>query len=71
MTKLIQTNKNGIPDLLALKKGVVIFLEVKRKDKKPTPLQTYLHDELMKCGVAVYVVTDVEELYTLGIIGWV
>lgn len=57
--KLSVTNKNGIPDIIALPPGCgAEFYEVKQKGKKPEPLQlfrmkeirdgnygkTYLHD---------------------------
>ena len=49
--KLIQTNKNGIPDLLALKKGETpFFIEVKGVKGKPSKLQEYRINELNKLG---------------------
>jgi Holliday junction resolvase len=53
--KLIQTNTNGIPDLLLIKEGQVVFVEVKSQYKKPTPLQEYVHGQLRKAGVNVFV----------------
>lgn len=50
VVKLILTNKNGIPDLLALKDGKVLFLEVKRPHTKLTKLQEYRIQELKKQG---------------------
>ncbi|MEG0890014.1 MAG: VRR-NUC domain-containing protein [Bacteroides sp.] len=50
VVKLILTNKNGIPDLLLLKDGVASFVEVKRPDKSPRPLQEYRMRELTKMG---------------------
>ena len=49
--KLIRTNKNGIPDLLALhpEKGI-LFCEVKRADGKLSPLQEYRIKELKEKG---------------------
>jgi len=50
--KLIQTNKNGIPDVLAIPKGSdVEFIEVKQKGKGPTKLQRYRIKELRKHGI--------------------
>lgn len=48
--KLGMTNKNGIPDLLALKEGKATFIEVKRKGCKPRPLQVYRMEELRAHG---------------------
>jgi len=48
--KLIQTNKNGIPDLLALKDGEILFSEVKRPNGKLSKLQEYRLKELKEHG---------------------
>ena len=67
--KLIQTNKNGIPDLLCHKLGMTRYLEVKRPNLKPSPLQKMRMQELMtKAGVVCWVVTSVDDLYLYGII---
>lgn len=50
--KLIKTNKNGIPDLIAIPKGSdVEFYEVKRPTGKPSKLQEYRIKELQKHGI--------------------
>ena len=48
--KLIQTNKNGLPDLLALKDGEILFSEVKRPNGKLSKLQEYRLKELKEHG---------------------
>lgn len=49
--KLIQTNKNGIPDLVALHpNGDILFSEVKKPDGKLSKLQEYRLKELQKYG---------------------
>jgi Holliday junction resolvase len=49
--KLIQTNKNGIPDLLALKENVPpFFIEVKTEKGKLSDLQKYRIEQLEKYG---------------------
>jgi Holliday junction resolvase len=54
--KLVRTNKNGIPDLIAIPKNSdVIFVEVKSPGKKRSPLQEFRDDELSKHGVEVQV----------------
>lgn len=58
VTKLIQTTTNGIPDLLMIKNGRVVFIEVKAKGKKPEELQLYRHAELRGYGVEVYWTDD-------------
>ena len=54
--KLIKTNKNGIPDIIALhpERGV-IFSEIKRADGKLSPLQKYRIEELKQKGFNVEV----------------
>ncbi len=54
--KLVKTNKNGIPDLIAIPKNSdVEFIEVKRKNGKVSPLQEYRIKELIKHGVKAIV----------------
>ncbi len=49
--KLVQTNKNGIPDLIALHKDKgVKFFEIKRKNGKLSKLQEYRIKELKSYG---------------------
>jgi len=49
--KLIKTNKNGIPDLVAFKPNAdVLFSEVKRPTGKVSKLQEYRLKELDKYG---------------------
>jgi hypothetical protein len=55
--KLIKTNKNGIPDLLAIPPDCpVLFSEVKKPNGKLTKLQEYRLKELNKhgCKTEVY-----------------
>ena len=54
--KLIKTNKNGIPDLLAIPPdSSVVFSEVKKPKGKLSELQKYRLKELQKYGkVEVY-----------------
>ena len=55
--KLIKTNKNGIPDLLAIPRGCeVLFSEVKKPNGKLSKLQEYRLKELEKhgCKTEVY-----------------
>lgn len=50
--KLIRTNKNGIPDLLAIPKNSdVLFSEIKKPDGKLTKLQEYRLKELKSYGI--------------------
>ena len=50
--KLIKTNKNGIPDLIAIPKDSdVLFVEVKGPKGKLSKLQEYRHKELKSYGI--------------------
>jgi Holliday junction resolvase-like predicted endonuclease len=50
--KLVQTNKPGIPDLIAIPRDSnVEFIEVKRPGNKPSPLQVYRMKELKEHGI--------------------
>lgn len=49
--KLIKTNKNGIPDVLAIPPGAeVIFSEIKTPKGKLSPIQEYRLKELENHG---------------------
>jgi Holliday junction resolvase len=62
VVKLIQTNKNGIPDLMAVRDGRCIFIEVKRAKQTPKPLQMYRINELIQHGATSFVSHSVEEI---------
>ena len=52
--KLIKTNKNGIPDLVAIPPGAnVLFSEIKKEKGKVSSLQEYRIKELKEHGVTV------------------
>jgi Holliday junction resolvase len=52
--KLINTNKNGIPDLVAIPKDCnVLFVEVKQPTGKLSKLQEYRIKELEEHGIKV------------------
>jgi Holliday junction resolvase len=54
--KLINTNKNGIPDLIAIPPNSdVLFIEVKKPDGKMSKLQEFRKKELENHGVKVEV----------------
>lgn len=48
--KLIKTNKNGIPDLLAIKENEVLFSEIKTSKGKLSEIQKYRIKELESYG---------------------
>lgn len=63
VTKLVATSTPGIPDLLAIKNGKVLFIEVKQPGNKPLPLQEFMHNKLRSFGCEVRVWTDYQKDY--------
>ena len=51
----MKTNRNGIPDIIAVKPDSVKFIEVKTKRNKTSPLQDYRIKELRELGFDVEV----------------
>lgn len=59
--KLLSTFIKGLPDRLILcKGGYVGFAEIKTTGKKPTKIQTFIHDKLRQLGFVVFVIDDIE-----------
>ena len=59
--KLIKTNKNGIPDILAIPKDAdVLFSEVKKPNGKVSVLQEYRLKELQSYGFRTEVYRGVD-----------
>lgn len=60
--KLINTNKNGIPDLIAIPKNAdVLFVEVKRPNGRLSKLQEFRLKELNEHGLKTEVYKGEEE----------
>jgi Holliday junction resolvase len=53
--KLIKTNKNGIPDIVAFRNNEFQFIEVKTEKGVLSELQKYRIKELENLGFKVYV----------------
>ena len=58
VVKLIKTTLNGIPDLICLKKGRTLFIEVKTDKGVLSELQKFTHKELIKQGFEVLVLKE-------------
>lgn len=59
--KLVSTNKNGIPDLIAIPKDSdVEFYEVKKPNGKVSKLQEYRLKELTAHGIKVEIYKGIE-----------
>lgn len=55
-------NKRGVTDKIFITpKGVVIFVEFKRRGKKPTALQAREHDLLRNQNCTVWVIDDIDK----------
>lgn len=51
----------GWPDLLAIRDGRCLFIEVKMPGREPTALQEAMHDRLRSAGAQVEVAWSVED----------
>lgn len=60
VVKLIKTSKNGIMDLMALKNGKTMFIEVKQPNGVLSEIQKYRIKELTSQGFECKVWTDYE-----------
>ena len=68
VVKLMQTNKNGIPDLIAHREGRTVYMEIKRPNLRPTPLQDLRHLEIKSHGIMVHTIRSVSDLYLYAIL---
>jgi len=62
VVKIISSSMNGIPDLMCIRKGVVMFLEVKTEQGVVSPLQEYVMRVLNSNQVHSRVVRSVEDI---------
>lgn len=51
----------GVTDRIGIRRGRVIFLEVKKKGEVPRALQEEVHEEMRSYGAEVYWVDTLEE----------
>ena len=58
VVKLIKTNKNGVPDLLASKKDRTVFIEVKQEKGVLSEIQKYRIEEIKSKGIECYIWTS-------------
>lgn len=59
--KLLSTFVKGLPDRMVIcKGGYVGFAEIKTTGKKPTKIQTYIHEKLRALGFTVFVIDDLK-----------
>lgn len=55
-------SRAGVPDLVAMKDGRTVWLEIKVDANKVTKLQQYMIDKIRGHGVEVYVIRSEHEL---------
>lgn len=53
--------KTGTPDIFAIVRGYIVFIEVKKLGEKPSPEQLSRHEELRRSGAIVLVVDSYEK----------
>lgn len=59
--KLLSTFVKGLPDRMVIcQGGYVGFAEIKTTGKKPTKIQTHIHEKLRALGFKVFVIDDLE-----------
>lgn len=63
VVKLIKTSLTGIPDILALKDGKAMFVEVKQPKGVLSPIQQHVIDTLRINGFDVEIWTNYKEDY--------
>jgi Holliday junction resolvase len=63
--KLIKVSKSGIPDILALRNGITMFIEVKKPNGKLSELQRHRIKELRDLGFEVKIWTDYNKNFEL------
>ena len=62
VVKIIQCNKNGMPDLMLLRDGKTFFIECKAEKGRLTQLQKYRHEQLQELGFEVRTIYKMQEL---------
>lgn len=62
---LIQTNVNGVPDTLILRKTAAYFIEFKQPGKVPRELQAYRIRKLQEQGFKTFIVTCLKDIEPL------
>lgn len=62
VTKLIRCSEAGWPDLMAIRNGIVCFIEVKRPGVMPTKLQQHRMDQIRRKGGQCFVICDAREV---------
>lgn len=59
VVRIIQTTKNGWPDLQCHLNGQTVFIETKATGKTAKPLQLYRHKQLREKGFTVHTIDKI------------
>jgi Holliday junction resolvase len=59
--KVIQLSENGHPDLLCMRDGVTVLIEVKRPGAEPRPLQQHRINQHVANGFAAFYVDNAND----------
>lgn len=65
VNKTILCSVNGWPDIIAIKEGRVIWIEMKAPGKPLEPLQQYVHEQIRNAGGTVYKIDNFEDYLRL------
>lgn len=68
VVKIIQSNRNGWPDLQCHKDGKTFFIECKAEGKQLPPLQLLRHHELKQKGFNVFTINQLKDVTEISII---
>ena len=60
--KVVSPNFRGAPDRAFIKDGMTVYIELKQLGKKPTALQSKVHEIFRQYGVTVHVARSVEDV---------
>jgi len=58
---------NGVPDIIVIKDGFFIGLEVKRKNTKQSPAQKEFENRCKEAGGEYHIVRSIEDVIELGL----
>ncbi len=59
--KFVAPGKRGVPDRLFIRRGCVIFIEIKKAGETPTVQQARRHTEMREHGAKVYWVDNLND----------
>lgn len=67
VVSIVKTSENGFPDLMLLKEGKAMFIEIKSLNDTLKPLQQYKIDELNKIGFEAFTLHEIKGIIKTNI----